>query len=46
MAITYAIVKSVSANLYESDQLQDKAHARLGSILHDLAIDRNASQAR
>jgi fumarate hydratase subunit beta len=26
------------------DQLQDKAHARLGSILQDLAIDRNASQ--
>jgi len=26
------------------DQLQDKAHARLGSILQDLAIDRGASQ--
>jgi len=25
------------------DQLQDKAHARLGSILQDLAIDRNAA---
>jgi hypothetical protein len=24
--------------------LQDKAHARLGSILQDLALDRNASQ--
>ena len=28
------------------DQLQDKAHARLGSILQDLAVDRNASEAR
>jgi fumarate hydratase subunit beta len=28
------------------DQLQDSARARLGSILQDLAIDRNASEAR
>jgi fumarate hydratase subunit beta len=26
------------------DQLQSNAHARLGSILQDLAADRNASQ--
>jgi fumarate hydratase subunit beta len=28
------------------DQLQDSARARLGSILQDLAADRNASEAR